>query len=163
MNGCEMGEYLVHKNSFIVDQKLFIENIVRACGVNIEDWRSAVQCVYGLRAENTYLRAALAVSKDPCLYCQLPADEMAKCKLGFPGCGRADDMTGCPEFGASMQVKELVAENAELKRDKERLDWLCDPAKVYFVQIQSQPSGDYVFRSGPTLLRSVIDAAREKP
>lgn len=43
-----------------------------------------------LIAENTRLRAALAVSKDPCRYCQLPADEIAKCK------------SGCPEFVAAL-------------------------------------------------------------
>ena len=60
-----------------------------------------------LRAENTALRAALAHSKDPCTYCQLPFEEMAKCKHGFPGCSRADDMTGCREFGAAMQLHQL--------------------------------------------------------
>lgn len=64
--------------------------------------------------ENTRLRAALAVSKDPCAYCQLPAEEMAKCKSGFPGCARADDMSGCPEFGASLNV-------AQLQKDERRL------------------------------------------
>lgn len=57
--------------------------------------------------ENTYLRAALATSKDPCIYCQLPAEEMAKCERGFPGCARADDLSGCPEFGAAMEVHDL--------------------------------------------------------
>ena len=57
--------------------------------------------------ENAQLRAALAVSKDPCLYCQLPADEMAKCESGFPGCGRADDLMGCPHLGAAMELGPL--------------------------------------------------------
>lgn len=65
--------------------------------------------------ENTRLRAALANSKDPCVYCQLPKEEMAKCAFGFPGCGRADDMTGCPEFGASLSEYNLRAENQHLK------------------------------------------------
>lgn len=62
-----------------------------------------------LREENTHLRAALATSKDPCVYCQLPAAEQAKCKSGFPGCGRADDQMGCPELGAAMEAACLRA------------------------------------------------------
>lgn len=64
--------------------------------------------------ENTHLRAALAYSKDPCVYCQLPAEEMAKCRSGFPGCDRADDMTGCPEYGASMEAYFLKAQIKEM-------------------------------------------------
>lgn len=58
--------------------------------------------------ENTKLRAALAVSKDPCVYCQLPEEEMAKCRSGFPGCARMDDITGCREFGAMMQLDDFA-------------------------------------------------------
>lgn len=68
-----------------------------------------------LERENTHLRAALATSKDPCIYCQLPAEEMAKCRSGFPGCARADDMSGCPEFGAMHELhmtQELLREAA---------------------------------------------------
>ena len=65
-----------------------------------------------LETENTHLRAALATSKSPCAYCQLPADEMAKCRSGFPGCARMDDMLGCPEFGAMMALSETKAEAA---------------------------------------------------
>lgn len=55
-----------------------------------------------LQDENARLRAALAVSKDPCIYCSLPADRISECKSGFPGCGRADDHIGCREYGASL-------------------------------------------------------------
>lgn len=74
-----------------------------------------------LEAENAHLRAALAMSKDPCLYCQLSKDDMAKCKSGFPGCARADDMMGCPEFGASLNAMQLEAEVNRLKRLNEDL------------------------------------------
>ena len=60
-----------------------------------------------LKHDIARLRAALAQSKDACIYCQLPADEMAKCKSGFPGCARADDSMGCPEFGAAMRAMDL--------------------------------------------------------
>jgi hypothetical protein len=69
----------------------------------------ARQEIADLTAENTRIRAALAQSKDACVYCQLPADEMAKCSSGFPGCARADDLTGCPEFGAAMRAMDLEA------------------------------------------------------
>ena len=59
------------------------------------------------QSENTRLRAALAASKSPCVYCSLPAEEWSKCKQGFPGCGRMDDAMGCPELGASMALEEL--------------------------------------------------------
>ena len=68
-----------------------------------------------LRAENTRIRAALANSKSPCVYCSLPADEWAKCPSGFPGCDRADDAMGCPELGASLENAELRAALAEAR------------------------------------------------
>jgi len=69
------------------------------------------------QAENERLRAALANSKDPCIYCSLPADEFAKCKLGFPGCSRADDMAGCPELGARLENDQLRAELDTLRTE----------------------------------------------
>lgn len=68
-------------------------------------------------AENTRLRAALANSELPCVYCTLPKDEWSKCPDGFPGCGRADDAMGCPELGARMEAEEWRerAEAAEAK------------------------------------------------
>lgn len=60
-------------------------------------------------AENSRLRAALAMSDQPCAYCTLPADEVAKCASGFPGCARADDMVGCPELGACKERDDALA------------------------------------------------------
>lgn len=53
------------------------------------------------------IRAALAMSDQPCVYCSLPASEMNRCELGFPGCDRADDALGCPHLGASLRVEFL--------------------------------------------------------
>jgi hypothetical protein len=72
--------------------------------------------------ETTLLRAALATSKDPCLYCQLPADEMAKCRSGFPGCARMDDLTWCPEFGAMMNEHDLREQLAEVEKQLSEAD-----------------------------------------
>jgi len=45
-----------------------------------------------LRQENDVLRKLVAESDLDCVYCGLPKADMAKCQLGFPGCGRADDL-----------------------------------------------------------------------
>lgn len=91
---------------------------------SMQTWRERIETIDHLTAqlaasqsENTKLRAALAVSKDPCIYCQLPADEMAKCQSGFPGCGRADDIVGRPHLGAELQLKDQLA-----AKDQERTD-----------------------------------------
>lgn len=45
-----------------------------------------------LAKENDIMRTILAHSPLPCLYCALSASDMGRCRSGFPGCGRADDM-----------------------------------------------------------------------
>ena len=42
--------------------------------------------------ENDKLRGLLAKSDLDCIYCGLPKKDMGRCYLGFPGCGRADDL-----------------------------------------------------------------------
>jgi hypothetical protein len=74
-----------------------------------------------VREENTRLRAALANSELPCVYCTLPAGEIAKCASGFPGCARADDATGCPHLGAGY-ILELTR-----KRLREILEGNLNP------------------------------------
>ena len=69
-----------------------------------------------VEAENTRLRAALAMSDRPCAYCSLPADEWAKCPHGFPGCARGDDAMGCPHLGASLEVLNMKAEIERLRK-----------------------------------------------
>jgi hypothetical protein len=75
----------------------------------------AVKRLQTIQAENTRLRAALAQSDLPCVYCSLPADEWNKCQHGWPGCGRADDAMGCPELGAGMEVARLQEQVAMLR------------------------------------------------
>lgn len=86
-------------------------------------------------AENTRLRAALASSKDPCLYCQLPKDEMVKCRSGFPGCARADDLMGCPELGAALEVERLEHELANARLDAARYKYLRALNKCEFASL----------------------------
>jgi hypothetical protein len=43
-------------------------------------------------------RGAVARGNGDCVYCGLSKDDMIKCAHGFPGCGRADDITDDPNF-----------------------------------------------------------------
>ena len=71
--------------------------------------------VQDLKAENTRLRAALANSQNPCVYCSLPKEQWAACKSGFPGCSRSDDAMGCPELGAMLQLNSANERIAALE------------------------------------------------
>lgn len=51
-----------------------------------------------IKKENDKLRGLLAWGNDPCIYCGLPRDQMARCQSGFPGCARADDMVAVPDL-----------------------------------------------------------------
>lgn len=57
------------------------------------------------RAENDTLKNILAESDLPCIYCHLPAGDMSKCRSGFPGCARADDLM-CKPATAEKGAKE---------------------------------------------------------
>lgn len=62
-----------------------------------------------MEKENAHLRASVANNGGACIYCALPKDEWAKCKDGFPGCGRADDAMLCPNVGAALEAEEQLA------------------------------------------------------
>jgi len=49
-----------------------------------------------LQNENTKLRFIIADSNLDCIYCRLPKTDLSKCKSGFPGCGRMDDLINDP-------------------------------------------------------------------
>lgn len=87
--------------------------------------------IAGITSENTRLRAALASSKDPCIYCLLPKEQMAECRSGFPGCSRADDLLGCPELGASLEVERL---ERELNEAKHRIRTLIEQRDGFRIQ-----------------------------
>lgn len=92
------------------------------------------------QAENTRLRAALALSDQPCAYCSLPADEWAKCESGFPGCARGDDAMGCPELGARM---ELSAAHASAERMRVALTPSAETKAAYIGEFRfSEPYTD---------------------
>lgn len=42
--------------------------------------------------ENDKLRFLLAKSKADCVYCGASAEDFAKCRYGFPGCPRSNDL-----------------------------------------------------------------------
>ena len=51
------------------------------------------------KLENDKLRGLLANCDGDCIYCGLPKKDMGKCYLGFPGCGRADDLLNGDDNG----------------------------------------------------------------
>jgi uncharacterized protein YukE len=140
------------------------------CGSSAINAEQSPGCrIAELEAENTHLRAALAMSQSPCTYCQLPREEMAKCRSGFPGCARADDMTGCPEFGAALDYAKMVeqAQNTitELEAEVGRLsgalyEWnrqVCE--QMYgtkFAEIEAEVER---LRNGYAELQHAIDQA----
>lgn len=71
-----------------------------------QDQDLRVHCA-NLERENNALRAALAQSELPCVYCSKPRTDWVKCDLGFPGCSRADDASGCPALDEAAHVGEL--------------------------------------------------------
>lgn len=60
--------------------------------LDLGDERLLLAHIDALRAENDKLRALLAKGSGDCAYCGLPADDIAKCASGFPGCARMDDI-----------------------------------------------------------------------
>jgi hypothetical protein len=52
--------------------------------------------IRALEKENLELRAIIAKSVLPCLYCGLT--DISKCTSGFPGCGRMDDIINDPRI-----------------------------------------------------------------
>ncbi len=101
----------------------------------VDDWNNRdenrAECDR-LVGENTRLRAALANSDQPCIYCSLSAKDWAKCKIGFPGCDRADDAMGCPHLGASSelsQYRDITEELAAALNDaRKTLETVSDMA-----------------------------------
>jgi hypothetical protein len=92
--------------------------------------------------ENERLRAALSVSKDPCIYCKLPAEDFNKCEFGFPGCSRADDILGCPHLGAALNAeinlkcaKEVAEKLGRMKALEEICSLMLPGADRAFVEL----------------------------
>lgn len=65
--------------------------------------------------ENDKLRGLLAQGKGDCVYCGLPAAEIAKCPSGFPGCARMDDIVNAPEIKLEVENAALFIELAALR------------------------------------------------
>lgn len=61
-----------------------------------------------LTDENDKLRGLLAKGKGDCVYCQLPADQIAKCKSGFPGCARMDDIVNVVNTEVQNRQEERI-------------------------------------------------------
>lgn len=57
--------------------------------------------------ENDILRGLVAKGQGDCVYCGLKAEDMAKCKSGFPGCARMDDIMAAQETEKDRQINHL--------------------------------------------------------
>jgi len=59
------------------------------------------------KEENNKLRGLLAAGKGDCVYCGLPAADIAKCPHGFLGCARMDDIVNAPETPKDEEIIRL--------------------------------------------------------
>jgi hypothetical protein len=71
--------------------------------------------VDSLKEENNKLRGLLAAGQGDCVYCGLPAADIAKCPHGFPGCARMDDIVNAPETKLEVENAALFIELAALR------------------------------------------------
>lgn len=74
--------------------------------------------IQDLQRENDILRAIIAKGPMDCIYCGLPAKDIAKCQSGFPGCGRGDDMM-CDPRGDPLKKPIDCKEVSKCKNMKE--------------------------------------------
>lgn len=58
---------------------------------------------------NDVLRGLLAKGQGDCVFCGLPAADIAKCASGFPGCARMDDIMAAPEDPKIVVLEEALA------------------------------------------------------
>ena len=68
-----------------------------------------------LLTENNKLRGILAAGKGDCVYCGLPAADIAKCPHGFPGCARMDDIVNKHETAVEMENTNLRVDVLNLR------------------------------------------------
>lgn len=71
---------------------------IQGMTLRIQQFQESQKVWQAADLENLKLRGLLAKGNDPCIYCSLPAKDMAKCAHGFPGCGRGADLLNDPEF-----------------------------------------------------------------
>ena len=72
--------------------------------------------VHRLEQENDVLRGLLAKGGSNCVYCGLAAEDISKCKHGFPGCSRMDDLINAPQSEAECLVaiqREMIDQLVE--------------------------------------------------
>ena len=68
-----------------------------------------------LLTENDKLRGLLAAGQGDCVYCGLPAADIAKCPHGFPGCTRMDDIVNKHETAVEMENTNLRVDVLNLR------------------------------------------------
>lgn len=100
-----------------------------------------------LAQENDTLRGLLAKGQADCVYCGLPAADIAKCKSGFPGCSRMDDIVNAAETESEKRLQQANLKLAALRLKMLAL-WFMhgpDPSQWHPITAQDLPqSGDEV-------------------
>lgn len=104
-----------------------------------------------LAKENDKLRAMIANSGKPCVYCDLPADKWVECVSGFPGCARADDAMLCPHVGAELTSRDRIT---ALETTNKKLQAALRSARAWTAYLNSDVADT---------IRIGIDAALKGP
>lgn len=122
-------------------------------------------------AENKKLRALLAASDADCPYCELPAHEMERCEMGFPGCSRADDLSLHPKWpeipiGKTRTfINETLAQEVEkLGKIKKALSNFQQATVIVSVRLSKLQQAVHLWiRSGGSLddLKSIVDRSND--
>ena len=121
-----------------------------------------------LEKENNYLRASMANSGGPCVYCLLSREDWIKCRDGFPGCSRIDDAMLCPHVGAEIEsqgrIRELEAKLSRVQVAGEvgvrgTVRDVYDAPQGYILEVET-PTGRPLVPLVPELLESVDEATR---
>src|SRR6478736_5689034 len=90
-------------------------------------WEARQPAIDALKKENDHLRASLAYSGGPCIYCNLPKEDWSGCEKGFPACYRKADSMLCPHVGADIETTaEVLKLTAEIETLGEAVDALVD-------------------------------------
>jgi hypothetical protein len=82
----------MHKLSNAISEFVSRYRNLQQTGTVTEKFEAITRFLENTLEENDRLRAALANSELPCVYCGLSAKEWIKCQHGFPGCARFDDV-----------------------------------------------------------------------
>lgn len=104
--------------------------------------------------ENDKLRGLLAKGKGDCVYCQLPAEDVAKCPHGFPGCARMDDLMLAINSPIESRLEKLTL---DLMEERDTLKAVVKGVYRRGVTLEGQATNDMDFLRIETPLYPSID------